>query len=243
MTVAAVEALELSQLLGSLLASVVEAQAASARATVDFVESVGFEPGTDGERMRTVRLRYRKKDENSIPADFEVEVPLLALVNVPSLAVKQARLTFSYQVVRNRGGSTARPRRAAARDPARTGDAHRLPPAAPISDARTLSQHHLRRPRRHPRTARATHRGRAALRPRRAGNARGRAQAVRGEHQHPRGTRQGGREPELPAPRDQARASTGVRDTRTGEGRPTTRQLPLVSRVVHTLRESAERDL
>ncbi len=195
MTVAAVEALELSQLLGSLLASVVEAQAASARATVDFVESVGFEPGTDGERMRTVRLRYRKKDENSIPADFEVEV------------------------------------------------AHRLPPAAPISDARTLSQHHLRRPRRHPRTARATHRGRAALRPRRAGNARGRAQAVRGEHQHPRGTRQGGREPELPAPRDQARASTGVRDTRTGEGRPTTRQLPLVSRVVHTLRESAERDL
>jgi len=100
MTVAAVEALELSQLLGSLLASVVEAQAASARATVDFVESVGFEPGTDGERMRTVRLRYRKKDENSIPADFEVEVPLLALVNVPSLAVKQARLTFSYQVVR-----------------------------------------------------------------------------------------------------------------------------------------------
>jgi hypothetical protein len=128
MTVAAVEALELSQLLGSLLASVVEAQAASARATVDFVESVGFEPGTDGERMRTVRLRYRKKDENGIPADFEVEVPLLALVNVPS---------------------------------------------------------------------------------------------------HPRGTRQGEREPELPAPRDQARASTGVRDTRTGEGRPTTRQLPL----------------
>jgi hypothetical protein len=100
MTVAAVEALELSQLLGSLLASVVEAQAASARATVDFVESVGFEPGTDGERMRTVRLRYRKKDENGIPAEFEVEVPLLALVNVPSLAVKQARLTFSYQVVR-----------------------------------------------------------------------------------------------------------------------------------------------
>ena len=40
MTVAAVEAMELSQLLCSLLASVVEAQAASARATVDFVESV-----------------------------------------------------------------------------------------------------------------------------------------------------------------------------------------------------------
>lgn len=99
MSVASVEALELGELLGSLLASVVEAQAASARATVDFVESVGFEEHEDGERLRTVRLRYRKKDENDVPAEFEVEVPLLALVNVPSLAVKNARLSFSYDVL------------------------------------------------------------------------------------------------------------------------------------------------
>lgn len=99
MPITEIEALELGQVLGSLLGSVVQAQAESARATVDFVEDVGFEEAKEGERMRTVKLRYTKKDENDEPAEFEVEVPLLALVNVPSLAVKKANLTFSYDVV------------------------------------------------------------------------------------------------------------------------------------------------
>ena len=93
------EALTLAELLGSLLGSVVEAQARSARATVDFVESVGFEPTDEGPRLRTVSVRYTKKDENGEDAEFEVEVPLLALVNVPSLAVSEAKLAFSYDVV------------------------------------------------------------------------------------------------------------------------------------------------
>lgn len=99
MPIAAVEALELGQVLGSLLGSVVQAQAESARATVDFVEDVGFEETTDGDRLRTVKLRYSKKDENGVPAEFEAEVPLLTLVNIPSLAVKQAKLSFSYDLV------------------------------------------------------------------------------------------------------------------------------------------------
>lgn len=100
MTVTAVDALELSQVLGSLLGSVVEAQAESARATVEFVESVGLEAvAGGGEKLRTVKLRYTKKDEAGDPAEFEVEVPLLTLVNVPALAVKDAKLSFSYDVV------------------------------------------------------------------------------------------------------------------------------------------------
>jgi hypothetical protein len=97
--ITAVEALELSQLLGSLLAAVVDAQAQAARATVAFVEDVGFETAPEGERLRNVKLRYSKKDENGQVAEFEVEVPLLALVNVPSLAVQQAKFTLSYDVV------------------------------------------------------------------------------------------------------------------------------------------------
>ena len=93
------EALELAEVLGSLLGSVVSAQAQSARATVAFIEDVGFETAETGDRLRTVTIRYRKKDETGTPADFEVEVPLLALVNVPALVVKQAKLTFSYDVV------------------------------------------------------------------------------------------------------------------------------------------------
>jgi Protein of unknown function (DUF2589) len=93
------EALELADVLGSLLASVIAAQAEAARATVAFVEDVGFETTSTGDRLRTVSLRYRKKDETGAPAEFEVEVPLLALVNVPALAVKQAKLAFAYDVV------------------------------------------------------------------------------------------------------------------------------------------------
>jgi hypothetical protein len=99
MPITAVEALELGQVLGSLLSSIVQAQAESARATVDFVESIGFEAAGDTERMRTVRLRYTKKDENGESAEFEVQVPLLALVNIPSLAVREAKLILSYDVV------------------------------------------------------------------------------------------------------------------------------------------------
>jgi hypothetical protein len=99
MPIRRVEALQLGELLGSLLASVVEAQQQAARATVEFIGEVGFETTTDGERMRTVTLRYTKKDENGQPAEFEVGVPLLAMVNVPSLMVKEAKLSFSYDVV------------------------------------------------------------------------------------------------------------------------------------------------
>ena len=89
MPVTSVEALELSELLGALLGAVVDAQAASARATVDFIESVGFEVVGTERQMRTVRMRYTKKDENGEFAEFEVDVPLLALVNVGTAVISK----------------------------------------------------------------------------------------------------------------------------------------------------------
>jgi hypothetical protein len=109
MTITAVEALELGQLLGSLLGSVVQAQAESARATVEFIEDVGFETVAGSEHLRTVRIRYQKKNESNEQSEFEVELPLLSLVNVPSLAVKQAKLTFSYDVVTATEGGSSGP--------------------------------------------------------------------------------------------------------------------------------------
>jgi len=99
MAIRRIEALELADLLGALLGSIISAQAQSARATVDFVEDIGFEATAAGERLRTVKVQYRKKDEDGMPAEFEVEVPLLAMVNVPSLIIRQAKLSFSYDVV------------------------------------------------------------------------------------------------------------------------------------------------
>jgi hypothetical protein len=96
--------LGLGELLGSLLGAVVTAQQQSSRATLDFVEEVGFErrtaaDGTVSHEIRSVALRYRKRDENGQQADFEVDVPLLALVNPPALAVSEATLTFNYDIL------------------------------------------------------------------------------------------------------------------------------------------------
>lgn len=99
MGVKKMEALELAEVLGSLMSSVVDAQAEAAKASVDFVSDVGFEENNGSRVMRMVKLRYRKKDENGVMADFEVEVPLLAMVNIPALAVSEAKLSFSYDVV------------------------------------------------------------------------------------------------------------------------------------------------
>lgn len=98
MTVKKLEALELSDIVGSFLTSVIDAQAQSARATVAFVEEIGFQDHEDGQKLRTVSVDFVKKDENGQPSDFRVAMPLLAMVNVPSLAVKEAKLSFSYDV-------------------------------------------------------------------------------------------------------------------------------------------------
>ncbi|MFE6922901.1 DUF2589 domain-containing protein [Nocardia sp. NPDC057663] len=100
MAIRRVEPLQLGDLLGSLMGAVVDAQAQAARASIAFVEDVGLvsESGNP-ERLRTVSLRFRKRDENGELADFEVEVPLLAMVNVPSLTVREATLSMAYDVV------------------------------------------------------------------------------------------------------------------------------------------------
>ncbi|WP_245671588.1 DUF2589 domain-containing protein [Nocardia amamiensis] len=101
MAIQRVEPLKLGDLLGSLMGAVVDAQAQAARASIEFVRDVGLisEQPSGTERLRTVSLRYRKRDENGALADFEVEVPLLAMVNVPSLAVKEASFSMAYDVV------------------------------------------------------------------------------------------------------------------------------------------------
>jgi hypothetical protein len=101
MAVRQLEILEFGELLGSLLGAVVTAQQQSARATVDFIEAVGLTTaGPDGaSAMRTVTLRFRKRDANGAVADFEVEVPLLTLVNPPALTVAEATLDFGYELL------------------------------------------------------------------------------------------------------------------------------------------------
>jgi hypothetical protein len=91
--------LGLGDLLGALLSAVVEGQRQTTASSIAFVEEVGLlRDGGGEERFRTVTLRYTKLDENQQPASFTLEVPLLAMVAIPTLTVRSAKVSFRYDI-------------------------------------------------------------------------------------------------------------------------------------------------
>jgi uncharacterized protein DUF2589 len=92
--------LTLGQIVGEILSALVQAQARAAQTTVEFIDSVGFKPGsgTDAASLRTVQFKYQKPDENQTPAEFVVEIPLLGMVDIPLICIKNATLKLDYEV-------------------------------------------------------------------------------------------------------------------------------------------------
>ena len=89
--------LSLAEAIGSMLASIVEAQAQAARATIEFIGN--FTAGSEtGKELINVRFRYRKLDENREPREFLLEIPLLGMVNIPQVSIAKATLSFSYDI-------------------------------------------------------------------------------------------------------------------------------------------------
>ena len=112
MAVHDLKAVGLGDLLGSLLSAVVEGQHAATASSLSFVRDYCMDQdGEDADRFRTVRIQYTKLDENQEPADFVLDVPLLAMVHIPTLTVKQAKIAFKYDVLTTtqttEGGETA----------------------------------------------------------------------------------------------------------------------------------------
>jgi hypothetical protein len=103
--------LHLYELLAAPLAALVKAESLAARTTLDFIDSVGIlaEPGQGGEereapaqergRLRMTQFRYEKLDENNQPAEFITSVPLLSLVPIPTLQIKEAKVSLAARIV------------------------------------------------------------------------------------------------------------------------------------------------
>lgn len=92
-----ISAIDLGELIGSPLAALVQAEARAAMTTAEFIEEVGFraeettsEGTTNDPTLRMARFRYTKPDVNGEPSEFTVEVPLLALMPIPALQIKEA---------------------------------------------------------------------------------------------------------------------------------------------------------
>jgi hypothetical protein len=100
-TIQGIRSLRLHELIGATLTAIVQADAQAAQSTLEFIETVGFIPPTsEGEspRLRMAEFRYEKLDENNEIAPFVVSVPLLSLVPIPGLQVKEAELAFSAKI-------------------------------------------------------------------------------------------------------------------------------------------------
>ena len=94
--------LSLGETIGSLMTSIIDAQAQAARATVEFIEDVGtVEVSSDLDsvhELRSVSFKYKKFDENFENKEFVVDIPLLSMVDIPLVSIKNAKFSFNYQI-------------------------------------------------------------------------------------------------------------------------------------------------
>ncbi len=102
--------LPMGDLIGGPLDAACEAQVKLARATADFIRVIGFLPpadpkdpqGVGGTRTASFRFKRPVDDPNNAGGiaeeEVELEVPLLAIVNVPSLSIRTVDVTFDMEV-------------------------------------------------------------------------------------------------------------------------------------------------
>mgnify|MGYP004003558717 FL=1 len=94
--------LSLGETIGSLMTSIIDAQAQAARATVEFIEDVGTVEGSSDldsvHELRSVSFKYKKFDENFENKEFVVDIPLLSMVDIPLVSIKNAKFSFNYQI-------------------------------------------------------------------------------------------------------------------------------------------------
>jgi hypothetical protein len=105
--------LPMADLIGGPLRAACDAQIALANATATFIKVVGFKPPTDADAandknavgaLRTAKFSFNRsklKDDGSGQTEMEevvMDVPLLAIVKVPSLFIDTVDITFDMEV-------------------------------------------------------------------------------------------------------------------------------------------------
>lgn len=95
--------LPINSLIGAPLMASCEAQEMMAKSTADFINRVGFQDN----QVRNVKFKYIQKtpekngDGDTVTVknkEMEINVPLLSIVNIPSLLVKKVDITFDMEV-------------------------------------------------------------------------------------------------------------------------------------------------
>ena len=101
-------ALSLYQLMGAPLQALVEGESNAAFATAKFIKEVGFWHNPERRApegieefgdLRMVTFRHDRIDADGKKRAFKVQVPLLSLVPIPALQIKDADLEFFVRIV------------------------------------------------------------------------------------------------------------------------------------------------
>ena len=96
--------LPMDQLIGGPLKAACSAQVLLAKASSDFIQEVGLDTDATGKIMsaRTVDFSFNKPvqdpDGTTKMEKVDLQVPLLAIINTPSLSVKEAEVRFTMEV-------------------------------------------------------------------------------------------------------------------------------------------------
>lgn len=85
--------IDFSAMLGKPLAAVIEAQAAAAMTTLDFINEVGL----DGEDVRNVTFKYSKLVDGT-PEAVELTTPLLTIIPIPFIRVADTTIEFNAKI-------------------------------------------------------------------------------------------------------------------------------------------------
>lgn len=105
--------IDFRKMIGGPLQAAVDAQVASALATVDFINKVGFSTDDQGKRELVMvdfshkRNEGKDKDGNEIVKNIEVRVPLLAMLPIPSLRIEHVIIDFNVKLNSVESSSTS----------------------------------------------------------------------------------------------------------------------------------------
>lgn len=95
--------IDFKKMIGGPLQAVVDAQVASAIATVDFINAVGFTTDADGKKeLVMVDFSHKRKDVDTegkeTTKDISIRVPLLAMLPIPSLRIEHVIIDFNVKL-------------------------------------------------------------------------------------------------------------------------------------------------
>ncbi len=95
-----VQSMPFHQLIGAPLLALIQGQAQAAQATAEFIERVGLQSkeGSAAEQIRMLSFGYQKPDAEGNMRSFRVEIPLLSLVPIPAIQIKESELDFYVKV-------------------------------------------------------------------------------------------------------------------------------------------------